>query len=67
MSLRKYAQNAFPNFLNFSSISLFFLSMIQEKGHFIAQYGPQDRVFEHIFGRGMGIAPPENSNVTERL
>ena len=44
-----------------------FLSMIEEKGHFIAQYGPQDRVFEHIFGRGMGIAPPENSNVTERL
>ena len=49
---------AFENFLNFSSISLFCLrlSMIEEKGHFIAQY---DSKMRHLssFWTGDGDCP----------
>ena len=44
-------------------MSVFLLSMLEENGRLIALYDPKMGAFEQIFGRGMGIAPPENSNV----
>ena len=58
-----YVKIAFPNLVNSSLMKVFLLRMLAEKGRLIAPYGPKMGELKQIFGRGMGIAPPENSNV----
>ena len=58
-----YVKIAFPHLVNSSLMSVFLLRMLEENGRLIALYDPKMGAFEQIFGRGMGIAPPENSNV----
>ena len=44
-------------------MSVFLLRMLKENVRLIALYDPKMGAFEQIFERGMGISPPENSNV----
>ena len=44
-------------------MSVFSLKMLKENGHLIALYDPKMGRLSNLFGRGMGITPPENLNV----